>query len=72
MGQAKFPVPVHVHDETDVIIVFQVIAQPLHSLTTKLPELIVQSIQEKLYGIYIVSVAFFQTNHVHGLNQICP
>ena len=53
------------------MILLEIITPPLDSLTAKLHAFIFQIIQEKLIGRFILSIAFFQMNHVHGLNQIC-
>ena len=66
------PVLTHAHVRTEVIILLSVPVpfRPVHSLTIKLHELIVESTPEKLTGRYIVNIALFHENHVHGANRI--
>lgn len=57
---------------TEVIMLFPVIAPPLPTLTAKLFAFMLPIAPEKKSGMFIVSVAFFPTNPVPGLNRICP
>ena len=71
-AQPKFPA-VHTPPEyTFEIILFPVSVHPLPALTAKLPVFILAKIVAYVSGIFIFNVAFFPTNHVPGLNRICP
>jgi hypothetical protein len=71
MEQPKFHAEHTPPEYTLVITLFHVIFPPLHSLTTKLFAFMLHKIQEYISEIFILSVAFFPTKPVPGLNRIC-